>query len=281
LRRTRVARLVLASLLAIVVLMFFLFPVAWILLTSFKTTVDADSPPFPISFRPVVGNYGQVLFSELVGSVPLFAHAALDSVLIASASSLIALSLALPAAYTLSRHKTKWNGRLGQWILSQRMAPAIFFIFPFYVMFYRLDLLDNFLSVILAHVSLNLPLAVWMLKSLTEDIPQELDESAKVDGCSDFGAFARVVLPLLRSGVAAAVILMFLLSWSELPFALILTGTHTETFPVYLSQFAPYHSVSWNLVAASTILGILPAIVMVFLVSKYLVRGLTLGGVKQ
>jgi ABC-type glycerol-3-phosphate transport system permease component len=250
-------------------------------LTSFKSTVDADSSPFPISFRPILGNYAEVLFGGLVGSVPLFAHATLDSAVIAIGSALIALVLALPAAYTLARHKTRWNGRLGTWILSQKMAPAIFFLFPFYVMFYDLSLLDNFLSVILAHAALNLPLAVWMLKSLTEDIPPELDEQAKVDGCSDFGAFVRVVLPLLKSAISAAIILLFLLSWSELPFALILTGARTETFPVYLSQFAPYHTVSWNLVATSTIIGILPAIVLVFLVSKYLVRGLTLGAVKQ
>jgi ABC-type glycerol-3-phosphate transport system permease component len=250
-------------------------------LTSFKSTVDADSPPFPISFRPVLDNYEQVLFSGLVGPVPLFVHAASDSIVIAIGSALIGLALALPAAYTLARHKTRWNGRLGTWILSQKMAPAIFFLFPFYVMFYELSLLDNFLSIILAHAALNLPLGVWMLESLTEDIPRELDEQAKVNGCSDFGAFVRVVLPLLKSAIAATVILLFLLSWSELPFALVLTGSRTETFPVYLSQFAPYHTVSWNLVGTSTILGIIPAIVLVFLVSKYLVRGLTLGAVKQ
>jgi multiple sugar transport system permease protein len=279
----RQTRVLVTRSLAILVLIFFLFPVAWMGLTSFKTAEDANSFPLPISFKPILDNYEQMLLGQSMryGSIPLFVHAALDSIVVAAASTLIGLALALPAAYSLARHKSRANSRLGGWILSQRMMPALFFIFPFYVMFYRVALLNNYLSVVLAHVSLVLPLAVWMLKSLVEDIPEALDESAKIDGCTDYGAFARVVLPLLKTGIAATAILMFLLSWSELPFALVLTGMDTETIPVYLSQFSPYHSVSWNLVATGTILAVLPPMVLVLFVSKYLVRGLTLGAIKQ
>jgi len=192
----------------------------------------------------------------------------------------LALALGVPAAYALARlpvaHREAWAGL----ILFTRMAPAVALIVPIFVLFQGARLLGTPQGIIFAHTTFTLPLVIWLMRSFFEDLPVELEEAAKVDGATAFGAFRRVALPLSVNGIVASAILSLVFSWNEFLFALIISGPATKTVPIGVASFIGTVSVDWGGSSAAAVIAMVPVFILGLAVQRFLVRGLTLGAVK-
>jgi multiple sugar transport system permease protein len=266
-----VIRRILILLLAI----FFLAPVVLIFLTSIKTRLDALAFPPVWLFKPTFANFEEIF--ELHD----FGRYFMNSLVVASMSTLLALVLGVPAAYSLARHKFRGQQHVAFWILSIRMTPAIAAVIPIFIMLRTVRLLDNQIGLILVYsVLLNLPFVVWMMRGFFEDLPVELEESAMVDGCSRLGAFTRIALVLASPGLASTAILTFLFAWNEFVFALILTATSARTMPVAVQLFMRETGILWGQMTSAAVVMMVPVIILTFFIQRYLVRGLTFGAIK-
>lgn len=268
----------LSRVLAYVALMVFfawvLIPLLWAFTLSLKTPGDILKIPTSFIFSPTLQNYVKVF------KTGEFMHQFGNSLIIGTGSTLLALIAGVPAAYTIQRHRFKGRDRLDFWILSTRMAPPVAVLIPYFILFRQLRLTDTYISIIIMHLSVNLVLVIWLMKGFFADVPEELAEAALVDGCTQWGAFFRIALPLARGGIAATAILAFLFSWNELMFALILSGSHSKTAPVGVFNFIGFEEVAWGPLMAASIILLIPIVIFALSVQRALVRGLTFGAVK-
>ena len=251
-----------------------LFPPVVLFLTSIKTDIDALSFPPKWIFDPTLKNYVDILNTS-----PLVDYA-LNSLIVASLNTLLCLIVGSMAAYGLARFKFRGADNLAFWILSIRMMPPVAAIIPIYILMKNLRLLDTPWCLVITYLTFNLPFVVWMMKGFFEEIPREIEESALIDGCSDFSVFFRIALPLVAPGLAATAIMVFIFSWNEFLFALILTGTKAVTLPVGIIGYMKETGINWGYMTAGGILALIPVIVFMVLVQKHLVKGLTLGALK-
>ena len=251
-----------------------LFPPLVLFVTSIKTEVDALSFPPKWIFDPTLKNYVDIL-----NTTPLMGYA-LNSLIVAGVNTLLCLVVGSMAAYGLARFKFRGADNLAFWILSIRMMPPVAAIIPIYILMKNLGLLDTPWCLVITYLTFNLPFVVWMMKGFFEEIPREIEESALIDGCSDFSVFFRIALPLVAPGLAATAILVFIFSWNEFLFALILTGTKAVTLPVGIIGYMKETGINWGYMTAGGILALIPVIVFMILVQKHLVKGLTLGALK-
>lgn len=258
-------------------LAFFLFPIYWMISTAFKTRPNIFSfPPRYFFFSPTLGN-----FSNLIGGNRAFTATIWNSVIIASGSTVLALVVGTTAAYVLSRWKFKRNDDVSFYVLSTRMMPPIVVIIPMFMIFRELRLLNSHWAVIIAHMVFSLPLVTWMMKSFFDEIPVEIEESARVDGCSVPRLLAYISIPLASPGIISSGIFAFIFSWNEFLFALILTGFETRTVPIALIGFQSSIGVRWGEMAAGGTLAIVPVLLFTLCVQNFLIRGLTSGAVKD
>ncbi len=251
-----------------------LFPPAVLFITSIKTEVDALSFPPKWIFDPTLKNYVDILNTS-----PLIGYA-VNSLIVAGLNTLLCLIVGSMAAYGLARFKFRGADNIAFWILSIRMMPPVAAIIPIYILMKSLRLLDTPWCLVITYLTFNLPFVVWMMKGFFEEIPREIEESALIDGCSDFSVFFRIALPLVAPGLAATAILVFIFSWNEFLFALILTGTKAVTLPVGIIGYMKETGINWGYMTAGGILALIPVIVFMILVQKHLVKGLTLGALK-
>jgi len=251
-----------------------LFPPVVLFLTSIKTDIDALSFPPKWIFDPTLKNYVDILNTS-----PLVDYA-LNSLIVASLNTLLCLIVGSMAAYGLARFKFRGADNIAFWILSIRMMPPVAVIIPLYILMKNLRLLDTPWCLVITYLTFNLPFVVWMMKGFFEEIPREIEESALIDGCSDFSVFFRIALPLVAPGLAATAIMVFIFSWNEFLFALILTGTKAVTLPVGIIGYMKETGINWGYMTAGGILALIPVIVFMVLVQKHLVKGLTLGALK-
>ena len=265
---------ILRAFLLLLVLIFCLFPIIMIVVTSLKTRVDAMAMPPVWIFKPTFANYTGIF------SMYDFALYFKNSIIAASVSTLVAVVLGAPAAYVLARYKFRAKENLAFWILSQRMTPAIAAIIPLFILLRTVSLLDTLVGLIIVYTTFNLPFLIWMMRGFFEDLPIELEESAMVDGCSRYGAFFRVALVLAAPGLAAAAIFTFLFTWNEFLFALILTGTRARTMPVAVQLFMRETGIDWTHMCAAAVVMMIPMLIFTMFIQRYLVRGLTFGAVK-
>jgi multiple sugar transport system permease protein len=204
-----------------------------------------------------------------------------DSIVVALGSTALALIVSSLAAYALSRMDFRGRHAFVGWVLSTRMMPPVAVAIPLFFIYKDIGLMDSYLGIILIHAVMNLPLAVLLLKSFFDDIPREIDESAIIDGASRWLIFRRVVLPMAKGGLAATAVLCFIFSWTEFLFVLTLTQTGLKTVPVVSSSFVTSTGTAWGNMAALGAAATVPAFIFILLVQKQLVRGLTLGSLKQ
>ena len=252
-------------------LAFFLFTLAWMILSSLKTNVQATAYPPIWLFRPTLQNYVDVFTKN-----PFFSYM-VNSTIIAAAAVGIGLVCGLPAAYSMARHR---QAALGFLVLMVRILPGIAFLVPLFVIYRRLGLINTLGGIVLTHVIVVLPLVIWIMAGFFEDIPRELEEAALIDGCSRVGTFVRIVLPLSKPGIVAATILSFIASWNNFIFVLILGGKDTITLPMAVYSFVSFEDVNWGgLTAAATVITV-PILVLSLIVQRYLAGGLTMGAVK-
>lgn len=278
-------------LLAWVVVALFVFPLWYWITVAFKDAREIfDVPPNVFSFTPTLANFKAVFGGAFTGSggevLPgggnfNMAPRLWDSIVVAVGSTALAIAISTLAAYALSR--MNFRGRHGyvNWVLSTRMMPPVAVAIPMFFIYRDLGLMDSYLGITLIHAVINLPLAVLLLKSFFDDIPIEIDESAIIDGASRWLVFRRVVLPMAKGGIAATAVLWFIFSWTEFIFVLTLTQTGLKTVPVVSSSFVTSTGTAWGNMAALGVAAMAPAFVFILLVQKQLVRGLTLGSLKQ
>jgi multiple sugar transport system permease protein len=268
--RMTLAKVGYAVLLAIVLLAF-LAPFVWMILNSLKTPLQISQTPPDLVFTPTLANYANVFGSQD------FLTYMRNSTIIAGGSTLFALVLGLPAAYSIARYRQR---TLSTAILVARIVPGITFLIPWFILFRQLHLVDTFIALILTHMLVGLPFIVWVMIPFFEAIPRELDEAARVDGCSIPSAFARVILPLSGPGVLSASILAFIFSWNNFMFSIVLATNRTKTLPVAIYNFISYAQIDWGGLMAAAVVITVPVLVLALVTQRFIVRGLTAGAVK-
>ena len=285
---------ILRDILAWLVVLAFVFPLAWWALASIKPyTAIFNTTPVYVGFEPTFNNYEVTLLGRSRidveqgvggtaggGSSYHSLPSIVDSMIVAAGATVLTLVLATLAAYGLSRFRFRAQQHFLFFVLSQRMMPPIAVAIPLFFIFRDLGLRDTHLGLILAHTLINLPLAVLLMKSFFDDVPVELDEAATIDGAGRVQSFARVILPLVKGGLAATAVLCFIFSWTEFLISLQLT-TSIRTIPVKISTFVTSTGTEWGFITALGTAALLPSFLFILLVQKHLVRGLTLGSLKD
>jgi len=282
---------------AVVVVAAFMFPIFWWALASIKpisAIFNKDGVVF-FDFVPTAVNYAVTLLgksrAELaidsgstfgVGGASSYdsRQTMVDSIVVAVGSTALTIVIGVTAAYALSRMRFRGRQAYLNWILSQRFIPPVAIIVPIVFMFHYLGLRDTLLGLILIDTLMNLPIAVLLMKSFFDDVPTELDEAAMIDGGTRFQIFRRVVLPLVKGGVAATAVLCFIFSWTEFLLSLFLTNS-IRTLPVKITTFVTSTGSEWGFISALGTSAVIPSFIFILLVQKQLVRGLTLGSLKE
>jgi sorbitol/mannitol transport system permease protein len=256
---------------AIALLVF--FPILWTVLTAFKKEADAAATPPVFVFQATLANFRTVFSAN-------YASYFENTMLLAGGSTLLALALGLPAAYSLAFHPSKHTPKVLSWVLSTKMLPAVGALIPLIVIYKRVHLFDTRLGMILLYAAFNLPLVIWMMRSFFADLPKEILEAAIVDGAGFFRIMTKVVLPLTAPGLAATVLLSLIFSWNEFLLAVNLTSANSGTLPVFISGFMTSEGLFWAKMSAASTLAVAPVILAGWLAQRSLVRGLTFGAVK-
>ncbi len=253
-----------------------LAPILWIVLTSFMRQIDILLGA--VTFKPVLSNYRELLFSKQAS----FLHDLWNSLVVASASTILVLLTATLAAFTLTRLRVPrwWTWALFGWAMLFHMLPTLTFISAWFVLFAKVGLFNTYLGLILAHTTNNLPIGLFLMATFLRDVPEELLESARLDGCSNAGTFFRIALPLVRPGLIAAGALVFIFSWSDFVIALNLVSKSTQTVPVSIATFAQEYEIRYGEMAAGAVLSAIPALLLIVVGQKFIVKGLLAGAVK-
>lgn len=277
-------RRLLLSLAVLALVLWTVFPFFWILLTSLKHPLDVIAAPPKLIFDPTTENYRAIFIGQQRGlyasARPDFPLFFLNSVIISCGAVALSFLAGVPASFALARYRFRFKEPLAFLFLSFRFAPFITFLIPLYILFQRLGLYNTYSGLILAYQLISLPFTVWMLRSFFMEIPLEVEEAAKIDGCSWWGVLTRVILPLSLPGMAVTLILGFMFCWNAFNYPLMLAGR--QTFPVTVGaiQFISYEQVLWGQMAAASLVAVVPQLILSLFVQKYIVRGLTMGAIR-
>jgi len=260
--------------LIVIYLLFVIFPIFWIALLSLKNEVQAFANPPLFIFKPYFLNYYNLFVEEGFGKYLL------NSIIIATSSSIICLLIGTPTAFVLSRNQNKVNQGILIWVLISRLAPAMTYVIPFFVVFSYLKMIDTHFGLVLTYAVLNLPLVIWLMRSFFLELPSETLEAAKIDGASTFQIFRKIAIPLASPGIVSTGIITFVVGWNEFIFALVLTRRHAVTAQIGIGNLQKFEGTEWGQMAAGAIVLILPAMIIAIFISKYFVQGLTSGATK-
>lgn len=270
-RRTKQTFIYLAL---IVFILITLLPYIWLILTSFKTRVDAFSIPPKFLFQVTFENYYEAFISK--GMLQNLKN----SLIVMLATVGISLVLGLPSSFAFSRFPTRRDRLLLNYLLGTRFTPFVVLALPLYLMMSKVGLLNTYTGIIVAHVAFNLPFVVWMMKGFFDAIPKEIDEAARVEGMNWFQIFTSIDIPLAKSGLAATAVFCAINSWNEFLMALILTGRNTVTMPVAVPGLMTPQGTLWGQIAAVGTVITIPVLIFAILVQKHMIAGMTMGAVK-
>jgi multiple sugar transport system permease protein len=279
----------------------FMFPIFWWALTSIKpisAVFDKDRVVW-FDFTPTVINYAVTLFGRsrsqlddglgmgVAGAEAYDSRATIvDSLIISLGSTIITMFVAVLAAYALSRMRFTGRDSYLNWVLGQRFMPPIAVLVPLVTIYAGLGMRDNqniylgYIGIILIYALINLPIALLLMKSFFDDVPHDVDQAAMIDGATRWQSFTKIVLPMVKGGVAAAAVLCFIFSWTEFLLSLFLT-TEIRTVPVKIQTFVTSTGNEWGFIAALGTAAAIPSFIFILLVQRHLVRGLTLGSLKE
>jgi multiple sugar transport system permease protein len=254
--------------------LFVLVPLYWVAVTSIKPVSDyLTTPPVWFPAEPTFVHY----------TAALFAYRGLEgltnSFVIATATTALSALLGTLMGYSLARFDTG-GPHLSFWVLSQRFLPPIAIVLPVFLLYRGIGLYDSRIGLILIYTVITLPLSVWMMYAYFRQLPKEMEEAALVDGCSRFGAFWRIALPLAVPGIIVAAVFAFIFVWTEFFFALNLTSRHAFTLPTIFRAFLGFQGAQYGEASALAVTSLVPSIILGMLVQRHLVRGLTLGAVQ-
>ena len=283
-------------------------PLLWIFMTGFKTPPDSISYPPKVFFEPSLEGYVNLFTTrsrqtpEYMDSLPppqswyeklvrsrnmviagpsKYGERFMNSLIIGFGSTFLSVFLGTLAAYGFSRFKVPAKDDLMFFILSTRMMPPIAVAIPIFLMYRTLGLSDTHLGMILLYTAVNISLAVWLLKGFIDEIPQEYEEAALIDGYTRLQAFIKVVLPQAATGIAATAIFCLIFAWNEYAFALLLTSGTAQTAPPFIPTIIGEGGLDWPAVAAGATLFLIPMVVFTILLRKHLLRGITFGAVRK
>ncbi len=259
---------------ALAIVLIFALPLVWMATAAFKTQSDLFAvPPVWLPDFSYLENF-RTLLSENWQFLR-------NSIVITLGATALCMVFALPTAFGLVNFPFRGRNFVADWILSTRMMPPIAAAVPLFIVFNGLGMLDTIPALILVYAGFNLPFAIWVAMSFFRNIPKEIIEAARVEGCSWFQTFRIVGLPLARSGIATVATFVFIFAWNELLLALFLTVRSAKTFPVVITSFVTTGNVFWELIAAASIIQVLPPVIFTLLMQRHIVSGLTMGAVKH
>jgi len=284
-----------------------IIPLAWIMLTGFKSPADAISYPPKVLFEPTLEGYVNLFTTrtrqtqdflaenppqgwadEIVRQYDMvivgpskFGERFMNSVIIGFGSTFLSIFLGTLAAYGFSRFKIPLADDLLFFILSTRMMPPIAVAIPIFLMYRNLGLSDTHLGMILLYTAVNISLAVWLLKGFIDEIPREYEEAALIDGYTRFQAFYKVVLPQAATGIASTAIFCLIFAWNEYAFAVLLTSATAQTAPPFIPTIIGIGGLDWPAVAAGATIFLLPMVIFTIALRKHLLRGITFGAVRK
>lgn len=255
----------------VLVVLVFIVPLLWMLLAAFKNNLDIVTPARTFDFEPTLKNFDTVFGAQ--NFLPFI----LNSLVVGTGATIIALILGVPAAYAIARYRIT---NATAFVLLARVIPGVSLLIPWYFLFSQLRMVGTFGVLILTHIFVTMPLVVAIMTSFFDGLPEELEEAAQIDGSSRVGAFLRVVLPLSVPGLATSAILSFIFSWNNFLFALVLSNQNTRTLPVAISNFTSYASVDWGGLMAAAVVITIPVMIVALFAQRYVISGLTAGATK-
>jgi sorbitol/mannitol transport system permease protein len=268
--RKKTALTALAWLVALLVF----FPIFWMLVSGFKTEVEAVSTPPRLLFRPTLENYAAVF-----QRADYFRHAA-NSVVISFGATILALALALPAAYAMAFFPTRRTKSTLLWMLSTKMLPPVGVLVPIYLLFRDLGLLDRRLGLLIIYTLVNLPIVVWMLYTFFKDVPREVLEAARMDGAGAWSEVRHLLVPMSLPGITSTALLSIILAWNEAFWSLNLTAAKAAPLTAFIASFSSPEGLFWAKLSAASTMAVAPIVVFGWLSQRQLVRGLSLGAIK-
>ena len=255
----------------------FFFPVYWTIITSFKTKaqVFVERPILWIDTL-YLDNYIEIFRKSYVAT--FFSN----SMLVAVSTTVISLALATMAGFGLSRYHFKGNKIIKNSVIAVRMIPALVYTIPYYIIYSKIHLLDTMTGLIMAYISFALPLAIWLSISFFYEIPDELYEAAEIDGCTEYGMYTKIALPLVKAGLVVIAILVFIGAWNEFGLALVLQSSDAKkTLPIGIASMVQTHKdTPSGSLAASGVIAMIPAVILSMTTQKYIVKGTMAGAVK-
>ena len=260
---------------SVAMLVVWVFPVLWGLVTSVKTERDVLAYPPTIVFEPTAVNYHDVFFGG-ASIVPNL----VSSLVVSGLTTALTMLFAIPAAYALARLDLPFRRATGFWVLATQMLPPVGLVIPYFLLLRRVGWTDTYQGLVLVYLTFALPFAIWLLVSYFEEIPREMEEAALLDRAGRLRALWYVILPQAKGGIAVTLIFVFLNSWNEFLFAVVLGGNTVRTVTVAMFNFISLEQTQWGRLAAAAMVGMAPVIVLGLIAQKHIVKGLTLGAVK-
>ncbi|HWI80759.1 carbohydrate ABC transporter permease [Ramlibacter sp.] len=251
------------------------FPVVWGLLTSFKTERDVLAYPPVWLFQPTLDNYREVLFGTSSILPNLW-----SSIVVATASTVLTMLMAVPAAYALARLRYPGKKLSGFYVLATQMLPPVGLIIPYYLVLQKIGMLDSYSGLTAIYLTFSLPFAVWLMVSYFEDVPYEMEEAALLDRAGRLRTLWYVILPQVGGGIAVTTVFVFLNAWNEFLFAVVLGGNNVRPVTVAMFNFISVEQTQWARLAAGAMLAMAPVILIGLLAQRHIVKGLTVGAVK-
>jgi multiple sugar transport system permease protein len=274
---------VILYLVVLIIVVWTVAPYAWLIISSLSYKIDLVTVPLKwIPTHLTFDNYKSLFYSngETSVNVGLFIRALKNSAIISLSTMAICLPLGVLAAYSATRLKFKGSNGVVLTSMVTQLIPPVVMVIPLYVIMRKFDLLDKQIGLILVDISIGLPLVIWMMRGYLGSIPADLENAARIDGCTYLGALWRVVLPLAGPGLVSVMIFAFIASWNEYMYAFIFTNVQAKTLPVLIGEFSTKLGLEYLKIAAAGVLASLPPVLLALFFQKFIIRGLTSGAVK-
>lgn len=266
------------------IVIFFMFPILWIVLMSLQTNETILRSPPSMVFQPTLSNYAAIIAGRLDSNVAsmdiAFMHNLMNSVILSVGSVALSLVLGVPAAYAFARHKFRGSEDIAFTLLSFRFAPPLLVLLPLTMYFQQIGLANTYIGLIWVYQLICLPLILWIVRGYFEDIPQDIEHAYRIAGHSWLSTFRKIALPLAGPGIAAAALLAFIFAWNNFVFALVLASADKQPVTVGALAFVTASGIQYGQIAAAVVLSITPTLALALYAQRYLVEGLSLGAVK-
>jgi len=274
-RRARLSRTIVLMVVAGALLLVWVLPLIWAFVVSLKSEREVLAYPPSVVFDPISTNYMDALFGDfsIVDSL-------LTSAIVSTATTVLTIVLAVPAAYAFARMRLPAKRSLGFYTLATQMVPPVGLVIPYFLILNRFGWLDTYHGMIIVYLTFSLPFAIWLLVSYMEDIPWEMEEAAFLDKASRLQTLWHIVIPQVRGGIAVTVIFIFLNAWNEFLFAVQLGGNTVRPVTVAMYNFVSVEQTLWAKLSAAALVAMLPVVIIGIAAQKQIVKGLTVGAVK-